>query len=140
MSIVARRAHREAGAQRCRAGFSLVEVIVAMMLIIGVVLALGGFTAKFAQANSQAHLVIAANEITAQRLDEVRQQPTYSSIDLIKDSVNVTYDFQTFSRQTVVKRIGGAATDSVDYRLVTVTVRHPSMKKTVSKTTAVAAF
>lgn len=123
-----------------RAGFSLIEVIVALMLLTAVVLALGGFTAKFAQANSQAHLVIAANEIAAQRLDEVRQQPTYAAIDLLKDSAGIRYDFQTFGRQTIVKRIGGATTDSADYRLVTVLVTHPSMKKMVSKTTAVAAF
>lgn len=123
-----------------RHGMTLVEIIVAMVLLTGVVLVLGGFTAKFSQANSQVHLVIAANEIAAQRLDEVRQQPTYGAVDLLKDSSTINYDFQNYARQTVVKRIGGGTTDSVDYKLVTVTVKAPGMKKIVSKSTAVAAF
>lgn len=136
------RRHRAAPPARTmgRPGFSLVEVIVAMMLLTTVVLALGSFTMKLARANGQAHLVIAANEIASQRLDEARQQPTYSSISLLAESTSVTYDFLKFGRQTVVQRIGGAPTDSVDYRLITVIVSHPSMTKAVSKTTAIAAF
>lgn len=119
---------------------TLVEVIVALLLLTGVILSLGAFAMRFSQANSQAHLVIAANEIAAQRLDSVRQQPTYSSIDLMKDSTTVRYDFQTFTRQTSVLRVGGGTTDSVDYKVVTVRVVNPAMKKVVTKTTAMAAF
>ena len=123
-----------------RRGMTLVEIIVAMVLLTGVVLVLGGFTAKFAQANSQVHLLIAANEIAAQRLDAVRQQPTYGAVDLLKDSSTINYDFQNYIRQTVVRRVGGGTTDSVDYKLITVTVKAPGMRKIVSKSTAVAAF
>jgi hypothetical protein len=37
-------------------------------------------------------------------------------------------------------RIGGALTDTVDYKMFTVTVTHPAMRKIVTKTTAIAAF
>lgn len=124
-----------------RSGMSLVEVVVAMMLLVGVVLVLGGFSAKFAQATSQAHLIIIANEIASTRLDAVRQQPNYAAVDsLVGTDVGVSADFSAYTVRTQMVRIGGAPADSVDYKLVTVTVTHPGMRKIVTKTTAVAAF
>lgn len=131
---------RRSSAPRTRRGMTLVEVIVAMLLLTSVVLALGNFTARFAMASSQARLTIAANEIAAMRLDAIRTQPTYSSIDLIADSQKVNRDFTSFGMRTFVLRQGGAPADSVDYRLVTVRVTHPGMLTPVTRTTAVAAF
>ena len=77
MSAAPRRAWRPSALLRGlrKKGMTLVEVIVAMMLLVGVVLVLGGFSAKFAQASNQAHLIVLANELAATRLDAVRQQP-----------------------------------------------------------------
>lgn len=119
---------------------TLVEVMVAMLLLTTVILGLGVFTARFAMANGQARLIVAANEIAGQRLDAIRTQPTYASIDLLSDSVKVSRDFTDYSVVTRVRRVGGTPIDSVDYRLMTVIVTNPSMKKTVMKTTALAAF
>ena len=123
-----------------RAGMSLVEVIVAMMILVGVVLVLGAFSTKFAQATGQAHLVILANEIAATRIDQLRNQPSYAALDTMVRTDSVKSDFSWYTIRTQMVRYGGAVTDSVDYKMVTVTVTHPQMKKTVTKTTAVAAF
>lgn len=123
-----------------RKGMSLVEVIVAMMLLVGVVLVLGGFSAQFARATAQAHLIVLANELAATRLDAVRQQPNYAAIDSLVRTDTVKADFSQYAVRTQMVKIGGAVTDTVDYKLVTVTVTHPAMKKVVTKTTAVAAF
>jgi Tfp pilus assembly protein PilV len=131
--------HRSVVSRR-RSGMSLVEVIVAMMLLVGVVLVLGGFSAQFVRATAQAHLVVLANELAASRLDAVRQQPTYAALDSLAKTDTVKADFSQYAVKTQLLRVGGKATDSVDYKLVTVTVTHPAMKKTVAKTTAVAAF
>jgi Tfp pilus assembly protein PilV len=131
---------RRSVVQRIRRGMSLAEVMVAMLLLTTVILALGAFTARFAMANGQARLVIAANEIAGAKIDAVHTQPSYSSIDLLQDSVTVARDFTNFGVVTKVSHIGGNPSDSTDYRVMTVTVTHPGMKKTVMKTTAVAAF
>lgn len=123
-----------------RRGMSLVEVIVAMMILVGVVLVLGNFSTKFAQATGQAHLVVLANELAASRLDAFRQQPTYAALDSLVQTDTVNADFSFYTVKTQVVRIGGAVTDSIDYKLATVTVSHPQMKKVVAKTSAVAAF
>jgi type II secretory pathway pseudopilin PulG len=119
---------------------TLVEVIVAMMLLAGVLLGLGRFMVLFSQASNQAHLIINANEIAARRLDDVRNQNTYSAIDTLAGTTTMKADFLTYAETTKVVRIGGAPTDSLDYRLITVVVTHPSMRKIVRKTTAMAAF
>jgi type II secretory pathway pseudopilin PulG len=123
-----------------RKGMSLVEVIVAMMLLVGVILVLGAFSAQFARATAQAHLIVLANELAATRLDAVRQQPSYVAIDSLVRTDTVKADFSSYAVRTQMVKIGGGVTDTVDYKLVTVTVTHPAMKKIVSKTTAVAAF
>jgi Tfp pilus assembly protein PilV len=119
---------------------TLAEVMVAMMLLTTVMLALGAFTARFAMANGQARLIVAANEIAGTKLDAIHTQPTYVAIDALADSVLVRRDYTDFTVVTKVKRIGGTPSDSTDYRLMTVTVTHPAMKKSVMKTTAMAAF
>jgi len=128
-----------------RRGMTLVEVVVALFILTGVLLSLGSFSMRFAQANSQAHLVITANEIAASRLDEVRMQPTYAAVSSLATPANtpdqVRADNVTFFRATSVKQFGGtAATDSMNYKAVTVVVTQPMMRKTVSKTTAIAAW
>ena len=119
---------------------TLVEVIVAMMLLVGVVLVLGGFSAKFAQASNQAHLIVLANEIAATRLDAVRQQPNYAALDTLVRVDSVKADASWYGVRTQFVRVGGAVTDSLDYKVFTVTVTHPAMRKIVTKTTGVAAF
>lgn len=123
---------------------SLVEVIVAMTILTGVLLVLGGFSVKFSQAASQARLVVGANEIAASRIDEMRTQGTYGAIDLLASPAAgdpIKTDFTTFTRVTTVSRVGGStAKDSTDYKVLTVVVTHPSMKKAVMKTAALAAF
>ena len=83
-----------------RTGMTLVEVIVAMLLLVGVILVLGGFSAKFAQASSQAHLVVLANELAATRLDAVRQQPNYAAVDTLARTDTVRADFSNYTVKT----------------------------------------
>lgn len=136
-----RRALTESVAPRpARAGMTLIEIMVAMLILVGVLFALGGFTARFAQASGQARLTITANELAATRLDAIRSQPSYAAINGLIGGRAVKSDFATYAESTKVTRIGGGVTDSVDYKLVTVVVRHPSMRRPVTKTTAIAAF
>jgi prepilin-type N-terminal cleavage/methylation domain-containing protein len=126
-------------ARRMRRGMTLIEVIMAMAILVGVILVLGGFSFKFARATGQAHLVITANEIAASQIDAVKQQQSYDKVDLLKGDAVIYKDFTTFNVHTDVLQVGGS-TATQDYRYVTVTVKHPSMTKVISKTTAIAAF
>lgn len=125
---------------RARRGMTLVEVIVAMLILTGVLLVLGNFSMQFTRAAAQAHLVINANEAASTRLDAVRQQPTYAAIDSLARTDTVVSDFAKYTRKTQILHVGGAVTDSVDYKIITVTVTQPQMAKKVIKSTAVAVF
>jgi prepilin-type N-terminal cleavage/methylation domain-containing protein len=125
---------------RRRSGMTLVEVIVSMMIMTGVLLALGRFTYQFSQSASQAHMVILANELAVNRLDEVRQQANYSTVLTMKGKRNVTADGRAFTESTYVKQTGGAAGDLTDFITVTVVIQNPLLKKRIAKTTAVAAY
>ena len=70
----------------------------------------------------------------------MRQQPTYAAIDSLVRTDTIKSDFASYAVRTQVLRIGGAPTDTLDFKVATVTVSHPGMKKVVVKSTAVAAF
>jgi prepilin-type N-terminal cleavage/methylation domain-containing protein len=123
-----------------RPGMTLIEIMIAMLIMTGVLLALGSFTAKFAQAASQAHFIMNANEIAVARLDAVRQQPTYTAIDTLASTDTMRADKLLYTVKTSFVRIGGGATDLVDYKIVTVNVSYKEMRKVVTKSTAITAF
>ena len=131
------------GDARQRTGMSLLEIVVAMAILVGVVLALGGFSMRFSQATSQAHLVVTANELASNQMDLVRaRQTSYAKIgDALAGSKSVRAQYTDFTVRTQIRRVGGNAPgDSVDYKIVTVTVSHPSLRRSVVKTSVVAAF
>ena len=52
----------------------------------------------------------------------------------------VSADSTTYSLQTIVDHVGGGATDTVDYRVVTVAVTMPTVQTPIRKTTIISAF
>jgi type II secretory pathway pseudopilin PulG len=137
----------ESQSSRPRTGMTLVEVIVALLILTGVLLVLGAFSAKFAQATAQARLVIDANEIAGKRLDAMRTQSSYASVDTLASSIGrplgdtIVADQTKFVRLSTISHVGGPkTTDSTDYKVMTVTVSHPAMRQIVKKTSALAAF
>jgi len=126
---------------RRRAGMTLVEVVVAMMLLGGVLLGLGSFTMQMSQAASRARLRAVAAQLASDRLETVKGAPRYSAIDSMYVATEASVDGHPgYTRQTMVTHVGGAAQDSVDYRIVTVEVRNAQLPTPVRKTTIIAPF
>ena len=133
-------AARSLGARR---GFSLVEVIVALTILTGSLLGLSLFVARMAHSTTNARILSTATELAADRLEQVKSATTYGAIDslyAITESSIPGPDYVNFSRQTLVQHVGGRVTDSVDYRIITVVVSHPSLSPSLRKTTSIAAF
>jgi prepilin-type N-terminal cleavage/methylation domain-containing protein len=129
---------------RERRGMTLMEVIVALGILGGVMLGLGVFSMRLSQATSAARLRIAAAQLVAERLEAVKSAPRYSAIDSFfvatEGSVSGGQGLPNFSRRTWVTRIGGAVSDTIDYKIVTVQVSNPQMPTSVRKTTVIAPF
>jgi prepilin-type N-terminal cleavage/methylation domain-containing protein len=130
-------------APRARKGLSLVEVIVAMSILGGVLLSLGAFSARLSQSTSASKIRIAAAQLAAERLEAVKSAPRYTAIESLYVATEPSVSFAGlpgFSRRTWVTRVGGAVTDTIDYKIVTVQVTHAQLSGNVRKTTVIAPY
>jgi hypothetical protein len=111
------------------------------VVILGTALvALGQFMSSFAHATRKAGLQQRAIDLASDRIDSVKHNPTYASIDTMAGTQSVSADSATYAVQTLVQLVGGGPADTVDYKIVTVAVTIPSFPKPVSKTTVINAF
>lgn len=128
-------------ARRPRSGMTLVEVIVAMGLLGGVLFGMSAFSLRLAQASAIARIRATAGQLISDRLETVKSAPRYSVIDSMFVATETQIgNFPGFTRQTWVTRIGGQAADTIDYKLITVEVRHAKLKQPMRKTTAIPPF
>ena len=127
---------------KVRAGFSLVEVVVALGILTAALLSLALFVSRMAHTTSNARLLGTASELAANRIESIKASSNYASIDTfaVTQSTALGAQYAGFTRKTLIKHVGGSVTDSVDYRIITVIVTNPVMSDTVKKTTAIAAF
>lgn len=123
-----------------RAGFTLVEVVVASVILTAALLAMAGFTVRYQQTDANARITAKAQQLANQRLEQVRTATPYAAIDSMVTTESTIAGAPGFSRATLVTRVGGTPTDTVDYKIVTVRVTQPGNRPVVSKTSFVGAF
>lgn len=124
-----------------RRGLSLIEVMVALGLLGGALMAMAGFAIKLAQTTTRARIRATAGQLISDRLESVKSAPRYAAIDtLFPGTEGSIAGFPGFVRQTWVTHVGGGVTDSIDYRLITVEVRHPKLGGNMRKTSAIPPF
>jgi prepilin-type N-terminal cleavage/methylation domain-containing protein len=132
------------GRTRARAGFTLMEVMVATIILGGALLALANFAAKFARANATASVSLTANELAVEKVEAgVKMKSTYIGIDSLRgtEATIPGTQYAGYSRRTDVTRVGGrVGIDPMDYKVVTVTVTHARLLQPVARTVVVAAF
>ncbi len=127
--------------RRARRGLTLIEVIVALSMLGGVMLGLGMFSVRLSQETSRARMRITASQLADDRIEVVKSAPRYSAIESLYVKTEASIGgYAGFARQTAVTRIGGQASDSIDYKIVTVQVTNPQMTGAVKKTTVIAPF
>lgn len=129
---------------RPRRGLSLVEVVVALAILGSVLIALGLFSARLSQSTSAARFRIAAAQLAADRIEFAKGAPRYSAVESLtvatEANVTSTDSIRGFTRRTWVQHVGGALTDTIDYKTVTVQVTHPQMTGNIRKSTVIAPF
>lgn len=124
-----------------RAGMTLIEVIVALVLLTGALLSMGAFIARYANVTGAVSRRSEANELVADRLEEVKGALRYSAIDSLYAKTEPTLPGHPgLTRQTLVTRTGGAAPSLYDYKTVTVIVNGPGLTTPSKKTTVISVF
>jgi Tfp pilus assembly protein PilV len=120
---------------------TLVEVIVAMALLSGSLLAMGAYVARYAQVTGSTTIRAEANELVADRLEEVKGALQYSTIEAVyAKTESAIPNHPRFQRRTLVTHTGGIAASVYDYKTVTVIVTAPALKNPAKKSTIISVF
>lgn len=120
-------------------GFTLVEVIIAMLIMSTVLLAMVGTTASLIHVVSVADRNASALQLVDSRIERVQMDPNYAGLD--STYAGTESDFPTlpgYVRTTTIVQFGGSG-QAVDYKKVTVTVTGPGLTDPVARTITMAA-
>lgn len=134
----ARRPRRRRGARR--AGFTLVEIVFAIVLLGGVLLGFATFTRNFVRAGTRAGTRSTASDLAVERVEQAKALTSYGAIDALagtESPITAPVAAPGYTRRTVVRR---TQTAQGDYKTVTVVVTHAALAGPVSKTTIIAAY
>lgn len=136
------RSRRSSPGVLARRGMTLIEVVVSLVILAGAVLGMGVFVARFSRSVTEAAIRTTADQLAADRLEEVKSATRYAQIDTLFAGQTET-DPQGqfgFTRRTLVRHVGGAPNDIEDYRIITVLVSTAALAMPVSKTTIISVF
>jgi prepilin-type N-terminal cleavage/methylation domain-containing protein len=128
---------------RGRDGMTLLEVMVAMSILAGSVISAGAYFTRFTRTVVDERTRSTALSLVNDRVEQIKTAPTYGGIDSIYAGIESSISgYAGYTRKTDVKRVGGTAADSIDYKIVTITVTTPAIPKsiTVSKSTIFSDF
>lgn len=125
---------------RARDGVALLEAMIALVILAGAVLSAGKYFTQLSRGVSDERTRAQALHLVTDRFEQVKTSPTYAKIDSLYAGIeNSIAGYAGYTRVTEVLRIGGTPTDTVDYKIVTVTVTTPAVPKsvTVRKSTSI---
>jgi prepilin-type N-terminal cleavage/methylation domain-containing protein len=125
---------------RGRGGMTLVEVIVALVILAGAMIALARFIGTFSRTVNDSAVKAEATQLAAERLEVVKAIQRYADVDAAAVTETDIPGHRSFTRRTVVRRVGGAASDDEDYKIVTVIVTAPALRTPVKRTTVISEF
>ena len=122
---------------------TLVEVILAIVILSGTMLGLGNFARKFQSANAGSTTKTLASDLAAQRIAEVVAYRPYNSITSTFNGTSEAYStgvYTGLTRTTIAVRCSGCPTATNDYITVTVSVTGNDLASAVTKTVIIAAY
>ena len=124
-----------------RAGFTLVEVVVALVILSTAVLGLAATSSRLATTANTAELRALALEAVEDRVAEVRLDPRYSALDSLYDGTETDIlgtSLAGYDRTTTITRVLSTS-PVMDFTRVTVEVTGPLLTEPISRRISVAA-
>lgn len=116
-------------------GFTLIEVMVALVILMVVILGMGKLTATMTHTVTTGGQQQAAVELAEGRVAQIQADPNYPALESLY--VATESNFPTLSgvtRQTVILHDTGTASAKHDWKRVTVTVNGPGLLAPVART------
>ncbi len=120
---------------RNRRGFSLIEVMVALVILSVVLLGLGRFVASFLHTVGTTTTKTAATEAASGYMAYIQADPSYPLPASYAGTVTGFPGYPNLKRVTTFNRINST---NRDYTVVTVLVTEPTLRDTVNVTAVVA--
>lgn len=127
---------------------TLIEVLFAVVILSGVMLALSRFGQAFTRATRDAAALGIASDLATARLEVIRAYPHYDSLSVFAgtEADSTAYPsmsgYDGFTRQTTVSAARQTTSGTrviTEYKTVTVTVTAPTLTSPVSKSLDIAA-
>lgn len=127
---------------------TLIEVLFALVIMSGVMLALSSFGQAFTRATRDSAALGIASDLATARLEVIRAYPHYDSLYVFAEteaSDSTAYPsmagYEDYTRTTAVsaaKQTKAGARVIMEYKTVTVTVNAPTLTAAVSKSVDIA--
>lgn len=127
---------------RSRDGFTLVEVIVALMLLSVVALSVGAATGRLASSSALDGQLMTAIDLANERLNRAQGDPSYALLEARHAGTEATLpSFPGLQRVTTVQRVVQTMPDGrqLDYKIIEVTVTGAGLASPVTRRTIVGA-
>lgn len=123
---------------RARRGFTLLEVLVALVILATVLVTLAGFMTKFVRNSTLDGQRARAADLVTTRLEAIKGVTKYDAIDGWQKTESAIPGYTGFTRVTTVKRVQNT---KEDYKIVTVRATSRMLgADTVRKSTVVARY
>ncbi len=124
---------------RRRRGFTLIEVLVAVVILGVVVMAIASALAKFMHVVATSDRDAAALELVEDRLQQIQMDPNYNGLDTLYSATEGNFPTLVgYTRATTVSHVGGTG-QANDYRLIMVTVNGPGLASPIKRSVTIAA-
>ena len=124
--------------RRARRGMSLIEVMIALVILTGALLRMGRFIGSFAHTSTDGFMLSEAADLCLDRIETIKAYGVYSTLETKYNGTESSIaGYPGFKRVTQVLRTVNSTTD---YKAITVTVTNPAMTGSVKKTTIISAF
>lgn len=125
-----------------RQGFTLIEVVVALVILSTAVLGLAATAGRLSTAASSAELRALALESVEDRLARVRLDPRYGLLDSIYTGTETDVlgtETPGYSRKTTISHVQQGNPVSVDYTKILVEVTGPMLSPPIARQITIAA-
>jgi prepilin-type N-terminal cleavage/methylation domain-containing protein len=120
-----------------RRGFTLIELMLAIVLLTVVLTGVARYTGQYLHAVTTSTTRTAAAQIATEQVELVKADPSYLTLTAQWDGTQTGFPgYPAMTRLTTVSRITGN-TPPRDYTVVTVQVSEPTMGAPVNLTTVV---
>lgn len=122
-----------------RRGFTLLEVIIALVILSVVILLMANTSGSFVRHVAENDLRTSAIQLADDRIEYIQMDPDYYGLDTAYVGTESGFQGLTgFTRETTINHVGGSG-QSVDHKIITVRVNGPGMTQPIERTVTVGA-